>query len=174
MKLGTTPLLPGGAGRLLAVITATLALGACSTLELAGPGPVVVAEPPRSSPPIDQIEGDLGIAKRHFRAAHYGLAELHFRRAAENGKGDPEAWLGLAASHDKLKRHDLADRAYANALRLFGPTPEYLNNRGYSHLLRGDVPRASRLLAEAAVQEPDNQRVQGNLAALERRVRGRS
>jgi Flp pilus assembly protein TadD len=165
---------PRRLSRLLAVIAAALCLGACSTVELSGPGPLVVAELPRASPPIDAIEDDLGLAKRHFRAAHYGLAEVHFRRAAENGKRDPEAWLGLAASYDKLKRYDLADRAYAEALSLYGPTPEYLNNRGYSYLLRGDVPRASRLLAEAALQDPDNQQVQANLAALERRVRGRS
>jgi Flp pilus assembly protein TadD len=164
--------LPGHAGRLLALAAATLGLCACSTVELSGLGPV--AEPPRASPPIDEIEGDVGLAKRHFRAAHYGLAELHFRRAAESGRGDPEAWLGLAASYDKLKRYDLADRAYAKALSLFGPTPEYLNNRGYSYLLRGDIPRASRLLAEAALQDPDNAQVRGNLATLEGRVRGRS
>ena len=163
----------GHCGRVLALV-GTLALGACSTLELAGPVALVAVEPPRSSPPIDRIEGDLGTAKRHFRAAHYGLAELHFRRAAESGRGDAEAWLGLAAAYDKLKRYDLADRAYAKALRLFGPTPEYLNNRGYSYLLRGDLDRASRVLAQAAVQDPDNERVQANLAVLEGRLRGPS
>jgi Flp pilus assembly protein TadD len=173
-RMRATRRLPGRAGRLLTLAAATLGLCACSTLGLSGPGSVAVAEPPRVSPPIDEIEGDLGLAKRHFQAAHYGLAELHFRRAAESGKGHPEAWLGLAAAYDKLKRYDLADRAYARALGLFGPTPEYLNNRGYSYLLRGDIPRASRLLAEAALQDPENQQVRGNLAALERRVRGRS
>jgi Flp pilus assembly protein TadD len=160
-------------GRLAAIAATALSLGACSTLELAGAGSVTLAEVPRSSPPLDEIEGDVATAKRHFRAAHYGLAELHFRRAAESAKADPEAWLGLAASYDKLKRYDLADRAYAKVLSLFGPTPEYLNNRGYSYLLRGDVARASPLLAEAAVHDPENERVQGNLAALDGRVRGR-
>jgi Flp pilus assembly protein TadD len=169
--LGTTRRLPARSGRALTAVAVTLCLGACSTIELSGPGSVPVAQP---TPPVDQIEGDLELAKRHFRAAHYGLAELHFRRGAESGRGDPEAWLGLAASYDKLKRYDLADRAYDTALSLFGPTPEYLNNRGYSYLLRGDIPGASRLLADAAVQDPENDRVQGNLAALERRLRGRS
>ena len=172
--MGPARIMPGRlgrTGRLVAIAATALSLGACSALELAGTGPVMVAELPRSSPPLDEIEGDVGIAKRHFRAAHYGLAELHFRRAAESGKADPEAWLGLAASYDKLKRYDLADRAYAKALSLFGPTPEYLNNRGSSYLLRGDVARASPLLAEAALHDPDNERVQSNLAALERRAR---
>ena len=67
---------------------------------------------------------------------------MHFRRAVESAKGDAEAWLGLAASYDQLKRFRLADRAYAHALRLTGPSAEFLNNRGYSYLMRGDLSRA--------------------------------
>lgn len=158
----------------VALVAAALCLGACSTPDT-GPRATVTAEAPGASLPIDHVEGDLGLAKRHFRAAHYGLAEVHFRRAAETGRrGDPEAWLGLAASYDKLKRYDLADRAYDKVVGLFGATPEYLNNRGYSYLLRGDVERASGLLAEAAIQDPENERVLANLAMLEGRRRGPS
>lgn len=114
---------------------------------------------------------DLALAKGHFRARHYGLAEMHFRRAAEASPGDPEAWLGLAASYDELKRTSLADRAYGTALKITGPTPEFLNNRGYSYLLRGDIRRASDDLSAAAAAAPDDERIQNNLTVLDGRAR---
>src|SRR3979490_1808715 len=52
---------------------------------------------------------DLTLGKRHYREKNYGLAEQHFRRAAEKLPRDGEAWLGLAASYDRLRRYDLAD-----------------------------------------------------------------
>lgn len=116
---------------------------------------------------------DLALGKEHFRARHYGLAELHYRRAAEAAPGDAEAWLGLAAAYDQLKRYPLADRAYGTALKITGLTPEFLNNRGYSYLLRGDVRRASQDLSAAAAAAPDDERIQNNLNTLEARVRRR-
>src|SRR5262249_42220200 len=96
-------------------------------------------------PPPDATD-DLVVAKRQFRASNYGLPEQHFRRAVEKAPQgsarDAEAWLGLAASYDRLRRFELADRAYSQALRIVGPTPELLNNYGYSYLLRGDYRRA--------------------------------
>jgi Flp pilus assembly protein TadD len=85
---------------------------------------------------------DLSLGKKQFRAANYALAEGHFRRAAELHSQDAEAWVGLAACYDRLRRFELADRAYRQAIELIGPTPELLNNRGYSYMLRGDYVRA--------------------------------
>ena len=82
---------------------------------------------------------DLSVAKQQFRLENYGLAERYFRRAVEARAGDAEAWLGLAASYDRLKRFDLADRAYDQLVRLVGPTPEVLNNQGFSYILRGGL-----------------------------------
>jgi Flp pilus assembly protein TadD len=110
---------------------------------------------------------DLSLAKGFFRDGNYGLAERYFRRAAEAGPRDAEAWLGLAASYDRLKRFNLADRAYAQVLRLAGPTPEVLNNIGYSYMLRGDYRRAREKLLQAAARDPDNQYVRANLQLLE-------
>jgi Flp pilus assembly protein TadD len=110
---------------------------------------------------------DLSLAKGFFRDGNYGLAERYYRRAAETGPRDAEAWLGLAASYDRLKRFNLADRAYAQVLRLAGPTPEVLNNIGYSYMLRGDYGRARQKLAEAQAKDPDNQYVRANLQLLE-------
>ncbi len=110
---------------------------------------------------------ELANAKRFFREGNYGLAERYFRRAAESSPRDAEAWLGLAASYDRLKRFNLADRAYAQVLRLIGPTPEVLNNIGYSYMLRGDYARASQKLREAIAKDPDNMFARTNLELLE-------
>lgn len=115
---------------------------------------------------------DLAVGKRHFRESNFGLAEMHFRRAVEKGPGpkdqEAEARLGLAASYDRLRRFDLADRAYAQAIALLGPTPEILNNQGYSYLLRGDYRRAHAALDAARAKDPGNPRIQNNLELLKR------
>jgi Flp pilus assembly protein TadD len=111
---------------------------------------------------------NLNLGKRHFRAQDYGLAERYFRRAVELAPRDSEAWLGLAASYDRLRRFDLADRAYSQLLKILGPTPEVLNNQGYSYMLRGDYRRAHQILVQAAAKAPDNPYVRNNLDLLAR------
>lgn len=150
------------------------ALGACSSLREAKALPPEAADaavPTAMAAAPDVVKDDLALGKSHFRAGHFGLAEMHFRRAVETSPRDPEAWLGLAASYDQLKRYDLADRAYRQALAITGPSAAFLNNRGYSHLLRGDIRRASQDLSSAAAQDPDNEFIQNNLTLLEARAR---
>src|SRR5215510_4046894 len=79
---------------------------------------------------------DLNTGKKLYRSANFGLAERHFRRAVEARPRDAEAWVGLAACYDQLRRFELADRAYGQAIAIIGPTPEVLNNKGYSYMLR--------------------------------------
>jgi Flp pilus assembly protein TadD len=114
---------------------------------------------------------DLTLGKRHYREKNYGLAEQHFRRAAEKLPRDGEAWLGLAASYDRLKRYDLADRAYAQALAIFGPRPEVINNIGYSYMLRGDLRKARQKFAEAQAKDPENPTIANNIALVDEAAR---
>jgi Flp pilus assembly protein TadD len=109
---------------------------------------------------------DLNIGKKYFRQGSYGMAERYFRRAVELHQRDGEAWLGLAASYDRLKRFDLADRAYAQAIKIVGATPEILNNQGFSYMLRGDYRRARVTFLEAQAQAPDNPYIKNNLRML--------
>jgi tetratricopeptide (TPR) repeat protein len=110
---------------------------------------------------------DLNLGKKHFRAANFGSAEKHFRRAVELHARDVEAWIGLAASYDRLRRWDLADRAYDQALKIAGPTSEILNNQGYSLMLRGDYRRARAVLLQAQASDPANPYIRNNLELLE-------
>jgi len=113
----------------------------------------------------------LNLGKKQYRANNFGLAEKYFRHAAELHPRDAEAWLGLAASYDRLRRFDLADRAYAQAIAIVGPTAEILNNQGYSYMLRGDYKRARAKLMEAQSKDPANRYVQNNLQLLEESYR---
>jgi tetratricopeptide (TPR) repeat protein len=110
---------------------------------------------------------DLSLGKKYFRAADFGLAERHFRRAVELHPRDLESWVGLAASYDRLRRFDFADRAYDQAVKISGPTAELLNNRGYSYMLRGDYRRAHETLIRAQAMDPSNPYIKNNLELLE-------
>jgi Flp pilus assembly protein TadD len=109
---------------------------------------------------------DLHLGKKQYRAGNYGDAEKYFRRAVEAAPRDIEAWVGLAASYDRLRRFDLADRAYVQALALAGPKPEILNNQGYSYILRGDLKHAQEKLLAAQAGDPTNPYIQNNMALL--------
>ena len=110
---------------------------------------------------------DLCVAKKYFRQGSYGLAERHFRKAVELHPRDAESWIGLAASYDQLKRFDLADRAYAEAVKIIGPTPEVMNNQGFSYMLRGDYRRARSMFVAAQAKDPKNPYIANNLRLLE-------
>ncbi len=134
------------------------------------------AEPGQSGEPVaplsrpglvgDDPNDDVQLGKKYFRSNNFGLAEQKFRSAVEKHPSDAEAWLGLAASYDRLRRFDLADRAYAQVLRLIGPTAVVLNDEGFSFMLRGDYARAHKLLEQAQAKDPGNPYVQANMQLL--------
>jgi len=105
--------------------------------------------------------------KTHYREGQFGLAEQSFRRAVEEDKNNVEAWLGLAASCDHLKRFEHAGRAYDVVPKLAGRTPAVLNNLGYHYYLRGDLARARATLMEAKRRDPDNEQIRNNLDLLD-------
>ena len=114
---------------------------------------------------------DLSLGRMNFKQGNYGLAERYFRRAVESGPREADAWLGLAASYDRLRRYDLADRAYNQLYGLVGRTPEILNNQGYSMMLRGDYAHARTILMEARAKDPNNPYIANNINLLEESVR---
>ena len=113
----------------------------------------------------------LAKGKNFFRDGDYGKAEAAYRRAVELMPNDAEAWLGLAAADDRLRRFDLADKGYAQVAQLgWNTTLEYYNNVGYSYLLRGDLLTARRNFLKAYELDPSNEVVAGNLELLRNSV----
>jgi tetratricopeptide (TPR) repeat protein len=136
-----------------------------------------LAEPPKLTPELlgTDPNDDLAIGKKYYRQGSYGLAERHFRKAVELHPRDAESWLGLAAAYDQLRRFDLADRAYAQVIKLIGETPEVMNNLGFSYMLRSDYRRARATLLAARVKAPNNPHIAANLKMLdqaERKTKG--
>jgi Flp pilus assembly protein TadD len=109
----------------------------------------------------------LRLAIQHFKEGSYGLAQLYFRDAVERAPKDRSAWIGLAASYDRLGRFDLADRAYRSAIKLGGETIDILNNEGYSYMLRGELGKARAKFEAALRRDPDNPTIINNLHLLD-------
>ena len=146
------------------VVGLSVLLSACSgnpgDLEL-----MAAAEPPLfGSLPSERA---LSKGKRYYRDGDYGLAEQSFRLAIEEDRNNSEAWLGLAASYDRLRRFDQADRAYKVLFKMVGQTPTVLNNRGYHYILRGDYASARQTLAAAQAADPGNPFIRNNLSLLD-------
>jgi tetratricopeptide (TPR) repeat protein len=135
----------------------------------AEPGPSGEPVAPLSTPGLhgDDPNDDVQLGKKYFRSNNFGLAQKSFQSAVEKYPRDAEAWVGLAASYDRLRRFDLADRAYAEAIRIIGPTAEILNDEGFSYMLRGDYGRAHHALEQAQAKDPANPYVQANMQLLE-------
>lgn len=128
--------------------------------------PITPPEPAGLQPAPPAAAEALAEGKRQFRNGNFGLAERAFRTTVEAHNTNGEGWLGLAATYDQLQRFDLADRAYDRAAQILGARPELLNNRGYSHLMRGDRRKAAEYFARAQAIDPANEVVVANLALL--------
>jgi Flp pilus assembly protein TadD len=152
---------------------ATSSLASTTTADPDTTGAIGSDKPATADPGLlgSDPSDDLNLGKKQYRAGNFGLAERYFRRAVETHPRDAEAWVGLAAAYDRLRRFDLADRAYVQALAIVGPTAEVLNNRGYSYMLRGDYPRARSTLLAAAAKDPKNPYIKNNIELLDKSFR---
>ena len=101
-----------------------------------------------------------------FNRGNFGLSQRYFKEAVEKAPRDVTAWIGLAASYDRLRRFDLADQAYAQAVRLGGETVQILNDQGYSYMLRGNLSAARRKFERAYSLDPTNPVIVNNLELL--------
>jgi Flp pilus assembly protein TadD len=139
-------------------------LAACSNLPASlsldhGAEPSIFGSLPAEKP--------LELGKRYYSKGEFGLAEQAFRSAIEIDKKDPDAWLGLAASYDRLRRFDQARRAYDVLVKLVGNTPIVLNNLGYHYILEGDYVKARQALLEAQRLDPGNKFIRNNIDLIE-------
>ena len=153
--------------RLILVTSLALLAAGCNQTALT-PSPV-------PNPVTGQNPGDVKyypsdqpvrLGTQRFYDGNFGLAQQYFQDAVEKSPNDVTAWIGLAASYDRLGRFDLADRAYAAAAKFEGETPRLLNNEGYSYMLRGDLKAAHAKFQAALRLEPNNQTTLNNIKLL--------
>jgi Flp pilus assembly protein TadD len=151
---------------------ALLGLAGCNTVSEVAAVPALDQVAPtatvQNSGDIKYYPSDepLKLGLEYFKKGSYGIAQRYFRDAVEKAPNDAEAWVGLAACYDRLRRFDLADQAYAAAIKLTGETVQILNDRGYSYLLRGDLAKARVYFMKAYQLDPGNPTVINNLQLL--------
>lgn len=108
-------------------------------------------------------EGALSEARGHFRNNDFGHSAALYKRAVELAPKNAEAYVGLGASYDRLRRFDLSDRVYASLFALSGATAQYYNNVGYSYMLRGKLAEAMSNFRKAQQLAPDNVVIANNM-----------
>src|SRR5713226_5593179 len=127
----------GRGRRVLGLTCCWLATGlaACDTT-LRGAAIVAPVDPPGPDPvqePTDvkyyPSDEPVRMGLEQFNRGNYGIAQRYFKDSVEKSPRDVTAWIGLAASYDRLRRFDLADQAYVQAIRLGGETVQILNIR---------------------------------------------
>lgn len=109
--------------------------------------------------------------KLQFKEKNYGKSYAIYKRAVAVFPQDPAAWLGFAASADMIGRFDSADRAYLQLSKMIGNSSVYYNNVGYSHLLRGDLPKARRYFLKAYELDPASETTARNLELMKNSVK---
>jgi Flp pilus assembly protein TadD len=161
--------------RLIRVLTccwlATILAGCDLTLRDAAiftPTNPAPADPVQDPTDVQYYPSDepVRLGLEHFNRGHYGIAQRYFKDAVEKSPRDLTAWTGLAASYDRILRFDLADQAYAQAVRLGGETSQILNDQGYSYMLRGNLSAARRKFEKARALDPGNPVILNNLELL--------
>jgi len=152
---------------LFAIAMAVLPLAGCSSMGGAsafGSNRLEVAELPN----IGSYTAETALAdgRAHFRNNDFGHSAALYKRVVELTPENPEGYIGLGASYDRLRRFDLADRVYASLLALTGPTAQYYNNLGYSNMLRGNLAAAFKNFRAAQKLAPDSIVIANNIQLL--------
>lgn len=156
----------------LMALVAAVSLSACSSSMFGastyGNNKLAIAE----VPDIGSYTADraLAQARAHFRNDDFGHSATFYKRVVELSPKNPEGYVGLGASYDRLRRFDLSDRVYAALKELTGGTAQYYNNVGYSYMLRGNFKDALTHFRKAQTLDPDNIVISNNLQILRRTV----
>lgn len=154
---------------LVAALLATLPLAGCSSGSLSGASAFGNARLQSAELNISgdyTADGALAEARAHFRNNDYGHSAAFYKRVVELRPNDPEGYIGLSASYDRLGRFDLSDRVYAALFNISGATAQYFNNVGYSYLLRGNLSGAMTNFRKAQNLDPDNVVIANNIQII--------
>ncbi len=117
----------GATGFLRAATAALLIIGLAGCQPIATPTPIPDAVTGQNPGDIKYYPSDepVKLGVQRFYEGNFGLAQHYFQDAVEKAPKDATAWVGLAASYDRLGRFDLADRSYAACGQAGRPHPEH-------------------------------------------------
>lgn len=163
-----------GVGRIAALGLAALLLTGCSMGGLAGQSSFGSAKVSSAEiPSIGSADKATAVtqARASFRNANYGYSAAYYKRLIEIEPKNPEGYVGLGASYDRLGRFDLSDRVYATLYTLKGASAQYYNNVGYSYLLRGNLSGALQNFRKAQKLDPENVVISNNILMISEATR---
>ena len=153
-----------------AVVAAAVTLSGCSSAMMGGASTYGTTKLVASAdlPSVGNMNADaaLGEARDHFRNNDFGYSAALYKKVVELSPKDPQGYIGLGASYDRLGRFDLSDRVYATLYAITGETAQYDNNLGYSYMLRGNLTQALVSFRKAKALAPDSAVVANNLQIL--------
>lgn len=153
----------------IAVLAAGLtmvSLSGCTTASLSSFGNSSATIPALRAGSSYTTDVALAEARSHFRSNDFGYSAALYKKVVELSPNDPEGYVGLSASYDRLGRFDLSDRVYAALYKISGGTAQYYNNVGYSYLLRGNVVGALSNFRKASALDPNNAVIDNNVQLL--------
>src|SRR4051794_25056134 len=84
----------------------------------AGPDPVQEPTDVKYYPSDEPVRMGL----EQFNRGSYGLSQRYFKDAVEKAPRDVTAWIGLAASYDRLRRVGFSHQGHASAVWVGGGT----------------------------------------------------
>ncbi len=142
---------------------------ACSSAPEVRPVMMVSSADAAQSAPEDPYEQ----GKAHLRAGRPGLAVHALQIAVARDASDVRALSALGVAYDRLGRFDLADRHYRQALALAPGNAVVLNNKGWSHYLRGRDDLAAFYLQRARAAAATDTRAATSIAGNLRHVEAR-
>lgn len=149
---------------ILAVLASTVVLAACSTPNTLAPQLLANGEPVMSGDADSYERG-----KQNLLAGNYGLAAGQLRAALRNSPLSLDILNALALTYERLGRHDVSQRYFAQALAIEPRSVQTLNNIARSLLDNGSAAVAVSYLKRAQTLDPSNPVVRANLADATRR-----
>ncbi len=144
---------------LFAALLSTTVLAACSTPN-APNRPLLANGEPVMNGGADSYEK----GKQNLFAGNYGLAAGQLRAALRNDPMSLDILNALALTYERLGRHDVSQKYFAQALAVDPSSVQTLNNIARSLLDKGSVNIAVSYLKRAEALDPRNPVVLANLA----------
>ncbi|WP_165910165.1 tetratricopeptide repeat protein [Rhodovulum bhavnagarense] len=110
--------------------------------------------------------GVVGQGIELLQQRRYEEAYRHLRGIDPMSTGDHTAHMAYAVAADMTGNFRTSDRIYAELGETYPERAVVLNNRGYSHMLRGELDKALVYLREAERLDPGNAVIRNNLDML--------
>ena len=103
---------------------------------------------------------------RALQNKEYDRSLAYFSEALQEDTVKSQALLGVASSYSLLGQFPKADQYFQQYRDQFGTTAAYLNDHGFSLMLRGNYLEAERQFLKASNRKPNSTTIKNNLIGV--------